>query len=275
MRYLTADRFELVYEGEVIPDPVVDPPNPNLNPDPNGDNDKTKKQKVTFTKDQQDYINAQLAEERRRGQQKNDQLITQLETQKQRADTTEAERASIESRIDQLRGEYATKEELHKKTMEAQLKSEKDARNKAEADAKDWKSRFEINMLDVDLVGAAVEHKAYNAHTVKAILQPVSRIADQLDENGQPTGKYTTRVKMSQKTKEGKLQTLDMSPSEAVKFLSEQQEHANLFISTASGGLGGNNMGRGGGTSNGKEGPPKDTAEYQEWRKKEKAAGRI
>jgi hypothetical protein len=278
---LRALPYYLVYDGDDDnPDPTASPtptptPTPTPNPDPSGADDKNKKQKVSFTKEQQDYINAQLAEERRKGQQKNDQLILQLETIKQRADTTEAERKQIEDRIDQLRGEYATKEELHKKTMETQLKAEKDARAKAEADAKDWKSRFENKMLDVDLIGAAVEHKAYNPHTVKAILQPISRIADELDENGQPTGQFATRVKMQTKTKEGKVQVLDMSPPEAVKFLSEQQEHANLFISTATGGLGGNNMGRGGGGANGKNEPPKDTAEYQEWRKKEKAAGRM
>jgi hypothetical protein len=276
-RYLPSLPYFLVYEGEgtAVTDPpaVTDDDGGGKGGNGDGDKDKTKKTKVAFTKEQQDWINAQLAEERRKGAEKNQQLITQLEAQKQRSDTSESEKAAIETRIEQLRGEYATKEEQAKKTMEQQVKVANERAIKSEADAKDWRGRFEAKMIDVDLIGAAVEARAYNPNTVKAILQPVTRITEELDEEGKPTGQYTTRVKMNQKSKEGKVQVLEMTPAEAVKFLSEQEEHGNLFISGAAGGLGGHNLGGGRGGSGGGKGenePPKDTDEYMKWRAAQK-----
>ena len=88
-RFLPSLPYYLVYEGEVPA--VEDPPKEGENEE----GDKSKKTKVTFSKEQQDWINAQLAEEKRKGQAKNDQLITELETQKQRA----APRALVHERI--------------------------------------------------------------------------------------------------------------------------------------------------------------------------------
>lgn len=234
-----------------------------------------KKQKVEFTKEQQEFLNAQLAEERRKGKGATDALITQLETQRQRADTTDAEKAQIESRIDQLRGEYATKEEQTKKTMDQQIKAEQTKREKAEKSATDWRDRFETRMIEGDLINAAVDAKAFNPQQVKTQLRPMTRIAEELDADGKPTGEYVSRVKMKKPGADGKPQVLEMTPAEAVKHLSEDPLYGNLFISGAAGGLGSGNNGR---RTDGKSGhgkAPTDPAEYHEWRKKEKAAGRM
>lgn len=233
------------------------------------------KKKVVFTPEQQALVNAQLAEERRKGKTAHDQLIAELETQKQLASTSEAQRQQIEERIEQLKGEYLTKAETDKKTMDKQLKDEQKRREAAEKKAADWENLYTQERLDGDLIGAANEHKAYNAATVTAVLRPKARLVDELDAEGKPTGKKVTRIKTEKTDDAGKVQILEMTPSEAVKHLAEQPEqYGNLFISAASGGVGGNNLGGGRARRNGNE-PPEDPEEYRKWRAEEKKAGRM
>lgn len=236
--------------------------------------EKKKKVKIVFTPEQQELVNAQLAEERRKGKEKNDQLIAQLETQRQRADTTDAEKRSIETRIDQLRGEYATKEEQAKKTMEEQLKVERTKREAAEKSAKEWQDLYTTERIDGDLTSAAIEHKAFNPEPVKAVLRPQTRLVQELDTEGKPTGRYTTRIKIMKPPAQGqdKPQILEMTPSEAVKHLTEQPEkYGNLFISGAAGGIGGNNFNTRQTTDDKNGLPPEDTAEYMAQRRKERS----
>ena len=103
---LVASPFTTTYEGEVDP-PVADPPAADPTPA-----EKKPTEKVKLNTEQQAFVNSLLAEERRKSTAKNDQLITQLETEKNRSGTTAAEKAQLEERIETLKNEFATKDEL-------------------------------------------------------------------------------------------------------------------------------------------------------------------
>ncbi len=223
------------------PNPEVPPPNPEVpppNPDPN------KKPKVEFTPAQQQFINSQLAEERRKGEKKNNELIAQLETEKNKAHTTSEERAELQERIEKLQTDYVTKEELAKREaskkvtdLEQKLKDEQSAREA-------WQNRFVKNKKEVDLTQAAVGAKAFSPKQVVTILDPMTRLVEIKGEDGKPTGEFETRVKVASKDKEGKDVILDLTPTEAVKQLQEMpEEYGNLFISGANGGLGSGSLG--------------------------------
>jgi hypothetical protein len=239
-----------------------------------GGDDKNKKKKPpTFTKEQQDYFNAQLAEERRRGKEKNDKLILELQTKSQLVSTSEAEKKRIEDQIEQLRGEYLTKEENQKKSVEKQLKDEREKREKAEKTAKDWETLYTEEKIERDLTDAAVEHKAFNPEPVRAVLRPQTRITDELDNEGKPTGKKVTRVKVKKPGENGTVQIMEMTPAEAVKHMTEiPDSYGNLFNSGANGGLGGNNFSRQSG-GDGKAAIPKGTKEYMAKRAELKKQG--
>lgn len=279
LRFLPSLPFNMVFDGEDDLDDNldddVDPPNPD---DKDKDKDKDKKKvelDIPLNPSQQAFFNAKMAEERRKGKEATNKLITQLKTQQQRADTTEAERKDIEEQIERLRGEYATKEENNKKSMERKLKEETEKRERAEAVAKDWENLYTEERIDGDLNAAAIEIEAYHPDPVKAILRPKTRLVAELDQDNKPTGKKTTRVKM-EKTQDGKVQVLEMTPVEAVKYMKEQPEkYGNLFISKAAGGIGGHNFNGGGGSGGSDSAPPKDPAQYAEWRKKQKSAGKM
>jgi hypothetical protein len=252
------------------------------NDDKGGENDdkggdkKKKPAPPTFSKEQQDWLNAQLAEEKRRGKEKADRLILELQTKSQQATTSEAEKRRIEEQIEQLRGEYLTKEEQHKKTMDRQIKDEREKRERAEKVAKDWETLYTEEKIERDLTDAALEHKAFNPEPVRAVLKPSTRIVDELDNEGKPTGKKVTRVRVKKAAEGGAVQILEMTPAEAVKDMTEKPDaYGNLFNSGANGGLGGNNHGRQGGGGDGKKVIPKNTAEYMAKRAELKKQGIV
>lgn len=260
MNLLKSYAFSLVFEGEI--DPPVDPPI-----DPPVD---AKKPKVQFDDIQQKYVNSLVAEEKRKAERKNNELITQLETQKNHAATTAAERTALEGRIEDLRAEFQTKEQLTNQSNEKKIKDlEKQVKEKEDA-ANTWTRRFQERLVTGDLTDAAVKGKAFNPKQVVTILKPMTRIVEEIDEATQkPTGEFTTRVKLPAKDKDGQPTMLDLAPADAVKQLAEMpDEYGNLFISTATGGLGGGNLSRG---SQGKSGPITDTNEYMSERRKQRS----
>jgi hypothetical protein len=91
---------------------------------------------------------------------------------------------------------------------------------------------------------AAVTHKAYNPSQVVALLKPHTRKQEGTTD-GKPNGIFSPRTKFTY-VKDGKETTLDVTPVEAVKLMTELPEYANLFISTATPGLGGGTNNNGG-----------------------------
>ena len=72
-------------------------------------------------------------------------------------------------------------------------------------------------------------------------------------------------------TKEGKPVTLELTPAEAVKRMSEMDEYLNLFKGKGSGGIGGTNRGggnKGAAMTAAQAAKTLSPAAFQEWRKK-------
>jgi len=228
-----------------------------------------KNEKVKFDAAQQAYVNSLIAEERRKSQVKNDQLITQLETEKNRVGTTAAEKQALEDRIEGLKNEYATKETLKARETEKKLKELEDKNKQLEAQGATWEQRYHRDRKRIDLTQAAAEEKAYNPRQVVNELFSNSRLEPIVGDDGKPTDEYRTMVKINTVDGDGKPKVLDLDPVGAVRQLKEMREYQNLFISPATGGLGGGSLGRGGG-GGGKAPHEMSTAEYMEYRKKQK-----
>lgn len=271
-RLVDALQFRSVYEGDTPP-PGSDPPNPDPGTNPPGNDPASDKSKVKFDPHQQAYVNSLLAQERRKLQTKNEELITQLETQKVQGSTTQAEKEALEERIESLRNEFATKEEMAKKDTDKRIKELEKSKSDAEKKAtRNWE-HYEKYRVQNDITQAAVQGKAFDPEQIVAILGPQTKVVEVTGEGGKPTGDYTTRVRLPGTNKEGQPITLDLSPPEAVKFLAEKPEkYGNLFISGATGGLGST-------TFSGKTGDKPDpskmsTEEYMKHRAEERKGKR-
>lgn len=235
-----ATPFSLVYDEEPVVEPpaVVDPPAAEKPPA-----DKTPK--VKFTPEQQAFVNSLLAEDKRKAQVKNDQLITQLETEKNRGSTTASEKQALEERIETLRAEFATKDELKAQENSKRVKELETKLKREEAEHVTWRKRWEDDKRKVDLTHAAAGEKAYNTATVVTVLNPMTRLQEVVDDAGKPTGEYETRVKIPTRDKDDKPIVLDLDPVAAVKHMKEMPDFSNLFLDPAKGGLGLGNNNRG------------------------------
>lgn len=196
----------------------------------------------TFTQEQLDKI---IEERVKRVKTQHGNAITELEALKAKAQLTQQERDELESRIDGMKTEFMTKEEIanrEKSKIEKQLKDETERLTR---ETEGWKTRFTESTISRAITDAAVQHNAYAPKQVVALLRPNTFLAETLDEDGKPSGNLVPKVKFSDVDKDGKPVTLELEVVQAVKRMTELDEFLNLFKDSSSGGVGGSNAAKG------------------------------
>lgn len=206
---------------------------------------------VTFTPEQQTKLNKLVADEKRKAQEGNRQLVADLETLKQSKNLSEQEKIDLQKRIDDLTATYTTREQLAQSDLQKlQRKYDTDTKtlgNQTQA----WQDRYNNKLKTIDLREAATSHGAINPTQVEKLLWDQTVVEEELDESGKPTGAFTTKVNFTGKDKEGKPVQLKLSPKDAVKAMTEiPEEYGNLFESKAKGGLGQGGVIQGAGSGN-------------------------
>lgn len=270
LAFLYADAYATAYDD----DPVSDTDELESDPDSDPGLQTTTvvkpvvkpKAKPNITPEVQEYLNSILAEDRRKHKSASDKVITQLETLKNQVGTTGAEKEQLEARIEDLKNSQLTADEMRKKEEKKREHKHKTELDTAQIEASKWKTMFQTSTITRAITDAAVVNDAHNPRHIVNELAPNTRLVEELDEENKPTGMLVPRVKITT-VKDGKPTTLEFGVTEAVKFMKEQEEHAPLFKSGATGGLGGspsNSKKRGINSDT----PPEDPAEYREWRKK-------
>lgn len=227
---LAATLMILAYEGD----------DKGTGTEPSAGTQGTGKEPKTFT---QDEVNRIMAEEKRKLQQQTTKVMAELEAVKGKASLSTQEREELEQRLEQLRSETMTKEELAKQNLD-KIKRESDAKlAAAQEEAKTWRNRHTSETITRSLTDAAAKADAYNPDQIVAQLYPNTRLIEELDDQNKPTGKFVAKVKITEKDKDGKEITLELPATEAVKKLSDREDFANLFKGKGAGGLGGQNRG--------------------------------
>lgn len=221
----------------------------------NGDSDeKTLSQKE---------VNRIVAEDRRKHQEKIKSTVKELENLKASKNLTEKEKSDLQKRIEDLQGEVLTKEQLAAKEKERLKSSFAKQLEEANAERDLWKNRFTHSTINQQLTSAAVKNEAYDEDQIIALLKPTTSLVEEMGEDQNPTGNLVPKVKFEDLDEQGKKVTLNLTPEEAVKRMKDMSKFANLFKSTAAGGVGGGQSGARGTRT----GPIKDPAEYRKHRK--------
>jgi len=196
----------------------------------------------TFT---QEAVNSLLADEKRKHQAATRKALEELEAIKAKATLTDSDRSELETRLETMRNELLTKEELAKKDQDKLTRkyTEDTAKLTGERDA--WQQRFTNSTIQRSITDAAVTAKCFSPKQIVAILQPDTRLVEALDAEGKPNGELIAKVEFSDVDKDQKPVTLDLTVAEAVKRMSEMDEYANLFKTDGTGGIGGTNRSSG------------------------------
>jgi len=190
----------------------------------------------TFTQDQ---VNTFLAEEKRKHQKTQQALATELEGLKKNASLTAEEKKVLEKRIEELQNQYMTAEE---KARHASEKVQKQTTEQLEALTKErdtWQRLHSQLLIDTQIIKSATENKAYYSEQIAALLRPVTKLVENLDEEGKPNGEYTPKVMFADKDKNDKPIILELTIPEAVKRMTELDQFGNLFEGSKKGGVGG------------------------------------
>jgi len=206
-----------------------------------------------------------VKERLRKSNAEREELIGQLSSLQQQGLTPENLEA-LQSRIETLQNEGKTKEQLaaeERGKLEKKLTGEI---GKKDAEVKLWKSKYETFRSQTEILTAAGAAKAHNSAQIYNILRPDTVMEEEVGEDGKPTGEYIPKVNFRDKDKDGKPVVLKLSVAEAIKRMTEMEEHMNLFDSGGTAGLGGRNNGRSGGA--GGTAVPTETSAYMAARKK-------
>jgi hypothetical protein len=238
--------------------PVFDEPPPAGDQPPAGDPPKDK----SFT---QEEVNAIVAKEKQSAKERAKELATELETLKSKSTLTAKEKSDLEKRIENLRKESMTKEELLKADKDKAVRETQKKLDEVSAKMESWKKRYTESNIRQSIMDAALKNEAYNPDQIIAILKPTTTLIEELDTEGKPTGNFVPRVTYQTQDKKGKSVSLEITPAEAVTKMKEEEAFANLFKGKGVGGL--HKYNKSGEKIDRKE-LAKDPAAYREARKK-------
>lgn len=191
-----------------------------------------------FSPDQQKELNRILAAEKKKHHKLVQKAVDEANALRSKAQLTATERSELDQRLEQIQNEMRTKEEQAKRAAQKLREKHKEEVHVLTADRDTWKQRFTESTIERSITDAAAASNAFSPRQIVAILGPHASLVDKLDEEGKPTGSMEPKVRFHTKDKEGKPVTLDLSPSDAVKRMKEEEEYLNLFRGEGSGGAG-------------------------------------
>jgi len=252
--FLDIVAFDNEGEGQQQP-PAGDPP-----PPAGGGEGQPNLRK--YTQEHYNHFQKTVKEEFRK---KAEGLQTKLEELQNRAGTTEAEKERLQEQIETLKASYMSEAEMLKTNNAKAQKDYEKALAAANSERDQWRNRYTSESITRSLMDAAVAGQAYNPQQIVGLLTNKTRLVEEIDGEGKPTGNYTSKVKFSTRSKDGQQVDLEITPQEALKLMKEDPEnYGNLFKSNGAGGIGGTHV-SGGKRSSGAL--PLDTAQYMEARK--------
>lgn len=186
----------------------------------------------------QDQVNSFLADEKRKLQKQHQKTLEDLEALQKKANLTKEERSELERKIEETQKLLETKEVTSEETINKLTKKHEKELTTVTEERDLWKNRYTSSTIENSLTKAAVDHKAGNPTQVIALLQPNTRLVEELDGKGKPTGNLVPRVTWKDKDDKGKDITLELAPAEVVKRMTTMDEHMNLFTPDGTGGAG-------------------------------------
>jgi uncharacterized spore protein YtfJ len=191
----------------------------------------------------QDDVNRLLAEDKRKHQAallKTEQTYKDLLANNK--SLSEKERQTLEENLATVQGQLRTKEEqakMEKKQLEEQLTSKI---KEHESRASEWENRYKTETVARSLQDAAVNADAFQPSQIVALLKPMTRLVEEIDEkNGKSTGRFKSVVDFPDVDAEGNPTVTVRTPAEAVKRMKDLPLiYGNLFKSNVVSGIGAN-----------------------------------
>ena len=224
-------------------------------------------------------VEERLARDRKNREVEHKQQYAQLETRVTSLLENEGivgeERDKLNVQLEDVRRQLRTKDQqaAHEKgLLQKDFDTQLEEKTKA---AVVWEDRFRESSIVRSLQDAAASNDAYNSSQVVALLRPMTKLVEVMDEvTNKPTGDYKTMVDFPDMDEKGDDVITQGTPDTIVKRLKVLGDYANLFKSNVVAGIGANSAT--GGLAPGAGGrvdvTKLTTAQYAKLRKEDPAA---
>jgi hypothetical protein len=191
----------------------------------------------------QEQFNNALAAEKKKWQARETEYTRQLEELKTNSSLTVKEKEELAAKLEEMQNVNLTKEQLAAKEQEKIKKKFESDLNTTTEQAKGWQNRFSKYFTESKIREAAALAEAFSSDQMVEALSHKAKLVEVL-EDGKPTGEYEVKVNVKVKDKSGKPINLELDLAEAMKQMKDwPEQYGNLFKSTLTSGLGGNNNG--------------------------------
>jgi hypothetical protein len=183
-------------------------------------------------------VKALLEAERQKARENQEKVLKELEHLKKTSNLNSDQRKKLDQRLEVLQNELlTTKEQAERQATKAKQEHEA-ALTTAQQQRDEAVKKYEDLRITNELIGAATEYKAYNPDQVISQVRGNTHLRPVLDDDGNETGEVAVVVDIVTKDSEGKEVTLSVPPKDAIKRMSEDEKHANLFVAQGEDGLG-------------------------------------
>lgn len=225
--FIKGKSFLSAFEGEE--QEATPETQPKQDPEPEANPQKT------FT---QEELNGILKKEKEKNRGQLEKALSEVQMLRKKANLTSEEKIQLDKRVEDLQDQLLTKEQRAKNEIEKLQKKAEEERTQLEQERNDWRERFTTTTIERTILDAAHEHNAFDPEQIVLMLKPNTQLAEELSEEGEPTGNLIPKTLFKDTDKEGKAVELKLSVSEAVKRMSEMDRYANLFKYEGQGGFG-------------------------------------
>ncbi len=214
--------------------PAADPPAA----DPPADDSKT-----FNTADVNRIVQERLDRDRKSRESAHNEKYTDLETRYsellQNENLGEEQRGKLNEQLEDVRKQLRTKEQQAAHERKLLTDDHEIKLTEATKAAEVWESRFRESSIYRALQDAASSNDAYNDSQVVALLRPMTKLVEEIDEiTNDPTGEYRTVIDFTDVDDKGLSVVTQRTPDETVKRMKEIGEYANLFKSNVVSGVG-------------------------------------
>lgn len=199
----------------------------------------------------QAQVNRINAEEKRKWQQKLNDLDTKHKQLQNDASLTSQQKEKLNEEIETLRQSMQTREQQQASELDTLKKRYESDTKKHQDEAGNWKSLFQSHKISVD-IASAFSAEAFNVTQIDALLRPLSITEQEIGPDGKPTGNWVTFINWTTTDKEGKPVKLKLSPEDVKKAMKDKpDQYGNLFKNTSQSGLDSTNGSGGNGSGSG------------------------
>ena len=151
---------------------------------------------------------------------------------------TEQQREKIEKDLENVQAQLRTKEQQAAHEAKQAAEKHQAALNETKTEADYYRNLYESSTIEREITQSSLENDGYNPQQFIAVLGPRTKMVDELDAQGQKTGKLVPRVEETVEGEDGTPTTVLSTVNEAILRMKDRREFGNFFKSNVARGIG-------------------------------------